>query len=327
MQNMTPRVVVLGTGGTIAGLAASPSEQVAYRSAQVGIDDLVKALPVAGGAVVETEQVAQLDSKDMDFATWRTLAQRTAHHLARPEVSGIVITHGTDTLEETAYFLARVVAAAKPVVLTGAMRPASSSEADGPRNLGDAIALAGQAQWHGVVVALAGSVHTARDVKKMHSQRLDAFSSGDQGTLARIEAGQIRLLRPLPAGAEALGVDLLPADASAWPWVEIVTRAAGAEGRIVELLVQAGADGIVVAGTGNGTVHARLNGAAVAAGERGVRLLRATRCLDGGIVEGGASTLTSAADLTPAKARVELILTLLAERREVGAGLLKHECR
>ena len=320
MQRKASIVVVLGTGGTIAGLAATPHEQVDYRAAQIGVADLVGSAKVAGGVVVETEQVAQRDSKDMDFATWRTLALRVAHHLAREEVMGVVITHGTDTLEETAYFLARVVAAPKAVVLTAAMRPASSFEADGPRNLADAITVASLPDWRGVCVVIAGQVHATRDVRKVHPHRLDAFSSGDAGVLASVDGSGVRVLRqPEPAG-EPFGIGLLPEEASRWPWVEIVTSAAGADGRVVDLLTDAGVDGIVVAGTGNGTVHERLAAALVAARARGVQVLRSTRCVDGTVVATSDDTFAAAGDLTPVKARVELVLELLEARRRAIGG-------
>ena len=319
MQRKASIVVVLGTGGTIAGRAATPQDQVDYRAAQIGVAELVGSANVADGVVVETEQVAQLDSKDMDFATWRTLALRVAHHVARAEVLGVVITHGSDTLEETAYFLARVVAAPKPVVLTAAMRPASSFEADGPRNLADAIAVASLAGWRGVCVVIAGQVHAARDVRKVHPHRLDAFASGDSGPLARIDPSGVHVLRDPPATGEPLGIHLLPEAASQWPWVEVVTSAAGADGRVVDLLADAGVDGIVVAGTGNGTVHERLAAALAAARARGVQVLRSTRCLDGAVVETNDDVFASAADLTPVKARVALILELLdARHRAIG---------
>ena len=155
-------------------------------------------LAVPAGVVLESEQVAQLDSKDMDFATWRALAGRVARHLARPEVAAIVVTHGTDTLEETAYFLQRVLAPAKPVVLTAAMRPATSRLADGPQNLADAS----PSRWpragaRGVVVVVAGTVHSALDVRKVHPYRLDAFGSGDAGPIARVEEGRAALVPAL----------------------------------------------------------------------------------------------------------------------------------
>ena len=125
------KIVVLGTGGTIAGLSKNTESNINYTSAQVGVSQLVDAVAGLNGRV-ETEQVAQLDSKDMSFGVWTTLANRVQHHLERGDVRGVVITHGTDTLEETAYFLQAVLNPAKPVVLTCAMRPASALAPDGP---------------------------------------------------------------------------------------------------------------------------------------------------------------------------------------------------
>jgi L-asparaginase len=193
MQSPPPStVVVLGTGGTISGSAASPDDNLGYVAGTVGVDALVAAVagPSASGSRPSR-------SPSSTARTWISppgggSRNGSCHHAARPEVAGVVVTHGTDTLEETAYFLARVVAVAKPVVLTGAMRPATSREADGPRNLADAIAVAAQAARAGVVVAFAGVMHSARDVRKVHSSRLAAFSSGDAGVLGRLEAGRPR---------------------------------------------------------------------------------------------------------------------------------------
>jgi L-asparaginase len=313
MQRQLPLVVVLGTGGTIAGTAASASDNVGYTSAALGVEALVAALPADARVDVESEQVAQLDSKDMEFTTWRRLAARVAHHASRPEVAGVVVTHGSDTLEETAYFLARVGRPAKPVVLTAAMRPATSGQADGPRNLADAIAVAAHGEQGGVVAVLAGTVHSAHDVRKVHPFRLDAFSSGDAGPVGRVEEGRIRALRPWPQEAE-FDAGSLPEAAGEWPWIEIVGSAAGAGGQAVDALVAAGVDGIVVAATGNGTVHRDLEPALLRALGRGVAVLRSTRCLDGTIVEAGEGSLPSAGDLTPVKARIELMLRVLERR-------------
>ena len=232
MQSKAQRVVVLGTGGTIAGVAATPEDDLDYVAGLVGVGDLVTAargiadIADIAGVVVETEQLAQRDSKDMDFATWRRLALRIASHAARPEVAGVVVTHGTDTLEETAYFLSRVLAVTKPVVLTAAMRPATSAQADGPRNLADAIAVASRSEITGVVVVIAGEVHAARDVRKAHTHRLAAFTSGERGPMARIEGGHATLLRAVvDAEAQALAIERLPAEDGAWPWVEIAMPA------------------------------------------------------------------------------------------------------
>jgi len=313
-DNSAARVVVLGTGGTIAGTSASAGDNVGYTAAQRGVAELVAGVPALAQVPLESEQVAQLDSKDMGYAVWRELAQRIARHLARADVAGVVVTHGTDTLEETAWFLQRVLAPAKPVVLTAAMRPATALHTDGPQNLVDAIGIAREPGAHGVVAALAGTLHGARDVRKVHPYRIDAFSSGDAGPLGRIEEGRLRRLRDWPEPGEALGVESLPQEGNDWPWVEIVTSGVQADGAAVRALLAAGVHGLVVAATGNGSVHADLESALHTAQQQGVAVLRATRCLDGTIIEAASAqpdALPSAGDLTPVKARVELMLRLL----------------
>jgi L-asparaginase len=156
------RIVILGTGGTIAGQARASGDNVDYVAGQIAVADLLAEIPALKCFVLDTEQVAQIDSKDMSFAIWRDLALRVAHHLARDDVAGIVITHGTDTLEETAYFLHRVLAPAKPVVLTAAMRPAGALAADGPQNLLDSVRLAAWPEARGVVACMAGTVHAGQ---------------------------------------------------------------------------------------------------------------------------------------------------------------------
>lgn len=319
MQSASRTLVVLGTGGTIAGSAASADDNVSYRAATLPVAALLATLDVRDGLTVESEQVAQLDSKDMDFATWRRLAARIASHLARPEVAAVVVTHGTDTLEETAYFLQRVLAPAKPVVLTAAMRPATSRLADGPQNLADAVAVATTVGARGVVAVVAGAVHSALDVRKVHPYRLDAFGSGDAGPIARVEEGRLRLLRPWPADdVRPPGVDVLPADAATWPLVGIVTSFAGADAKSIRALVDAGFAGIVVAATGNGRIHATLEAPLRDAMARGCAVLRSTRCLDGMVIDATAPSadgaIPSAGALTPQQARVELIVRLLERR-------------
>ncbi len=162
MQNSSGVVVIIGTGGTIAGAAARPDDLVGYTSGALGADALVAAVPALASQAIEAETLARLDSSDMDHATWAALRERAAFHLARAEVAAVVVTHGTDTLEETAYFLQRTLAAPKPLVLTAAMRPATALSADGPQNLLDAVTVARQPGARGVLAVLAGRVHAAR---------------------------------------------------------------------------------------------------------------------------------------------------------------------
>lgn len=311
MQNNPSTVVILGTGGTIAGTAASAADNIGYTAAQLGVASLVAAVPALAGQAIEAEQVAQLDSKDMDFATWQRLAQRVAHHLARPEVAGVVITHGTDTLEETAWFLQRVLAPEKPVVLTAAMRPATALMTDGPQNMLDAVVVARHPEARGVVAVLAGAVHAAAHVRKARNYRVDAFGSGDAGPVAWVEEGALRVLGTWPAGS-ALGLAAVAAPVAQWPRVDIVMNHAGADGAIVQALVASGTRGIVVAGTGNGTLHHLLETALRRAQEQGVRVLRSTRCAEGPVVGTPAGALPSAGALSPVKARVEMLLGLLS---------------
>jgi L-asparaginase len=307
-------VVVLGTGGTIAGAAADPGDHVGYTAGQIAVDALVAAVPALAAVPIESEQVAQIDSKDMDAATWQALVARVAHHAARSEVAGIVVTHGTDTMEETAYLLQRVLAPAKPVVLTGAMRPATALLRDGPQNLLDAVTVARSPAARGVCVVFAGAVHAADAVRKRHPYRLDAFDSGDAGPLARVEEGVVRLLRPWAQAPAALGAwAVLRTPPARWPRVYILTSHAGADGALVEALLALGARGIVVAGTGNGTVHQALEAALARPLAAGVPVLRCTRCSDGVVIGAPAGSLPSAGALTPAQARIELVLALLAE--------------
>jgi L-asparaginase len=307
------KVVVLGSGGTIAGTAASATDAIGYTAAQLGVAQLVAAVPALADQALEVEQVAQLDSKDMDFATWQRLAERAAQHLAREDVVGVVVTHGTDTLEETAYFLHRVLAPAKPLVLTAAMRPATALDADGPRNLLDAVTVARDAAAEGVLVAIAGRVWAGAELRKVHTYRLDAFDAGDAGALAALEGGCLRWWRRAPR-ADALGLPLIARDAAQWPRVEMVFNHAGANGSMVDTLVAQGVAGIVAVGTGNGTLHHALEAALQRAQASGVRVLRSTRCAAGPVLgEGG---LPSAGALSPWQARVELLLDLLATRRD-----------
>ena len=307
------RTIVLGTGGTIAGTAADPQDNVGYRAAQIGVAQLVAAIPALAGADLEAEQVAQIDSKDMDHATWQRLARRVAHHLARDEVSGIVVTHGTDTLEETAYFLQRVLAPAKPVVLTGAMRPATALLADGPQNLLDAVRVAGAAGACGVVAVVAGTVHSAFDVRKVHSYRLDAFGSGDAGPIGRVEEGRLRMARDWPRGS-ALGLAAIDADPATWPRVEIVFNHAGAGAGVVHALLAQGVDGLVAAGTGNAGFSAALDQALREAERAGVRVLRCSRCANGPVVADPGDAQAATHDRTPFQARIELLLQMLGAR-------------
>lgn len=313
--NRGRRLVILGTGGTIAGRASVAGDNVGYVAGQVGVADLVAAVPALEGLPLEVEQVAQIDSKDMGLPVWQALARRLQAHLDDPQVSAVIVTHGTDTLEETAFVLQHLLQPAKPVVLTCAMRPASALVPDGPQNLADAVAVAQQADA-GVVVVCAGQVHGALEVAKVHTYRVDAFDSGDAGPLACVEEGMLRRFRawsaPVARGAAWMERFLA---AKALPQVELVTSHADADGGLVQALVAAGAAnpvrGIVVAGTGNGTVHQALTDALKAAQAQGVRVVLATRCARGRVVPHAGLPFAHSDGLSPVKARLALALDLL----------------
>lgn len=317
------KIVVLGTGGTIAGVARDPQDSRNYRAAQLGVGELLGDVPRPAGYEVLGEQVAQVDSKDMDRAVWQALLARCRHWLAQPDVRGLVVTHGTDTLEETAWLLHAVLAPGKPVVLTCAMRPANAPDADGPRNLRDALAVAAWPGARGVLAVCARQVHGAADVQKAHTSRLDAFSSGDAPLCGEVDETGVRLVAGWPHGGMACwpqaALDAL-LTLPAWPRVEIVTSHAMADGALVDLLLDAGAAqrlglpplrGLVVAGTGNGTVHQALEAALRRAAAAGVAVVRASRCGAGGVTARPDDEFAASQGLSPAKARLALMLSLL----------------
>ncbi|RZI82003.1 MAG: asparaginase [Rubrivivax sp.] len=311
-----PRVVILGTGGTIAGTGAGPND-THYVAAQLSVEHLVRAVPELAGAPLETQQVAQIDSKDMDWLVWQALILALRSALSRPEVGAVVVTHGTDTLEETAYLLHRLLDIDKPVILTAAMRPATSAQADGPRNLRDAVLVAQEAAANrraGVVAVMAGAVWAGHAVRKAHSWHIDAFDGGDNEPLGHItDSGEVRMQAAWPEPGRG-GWSALQAQRP--PRVEIVTSHAGADGQVVEaLLAHASAQdalmGLVVACTGHGTVHQGLSAALDRAEGQGVRVWRSTRVARGGVQPRPGERWPAAGSLTAAQARVALMLNLL----------------
>lgn len=307
---MQQRVVILGTGGTIAGTGDDPSRAWAYQAAQLSVAQLVAAVPGLRGVPLEAVQVAQVDSKDMGWSVWRALGRSLHTQLSREEVAGVVITHGTDTLEETAILLQSLHDGGKPVVLTAAMRPATAPDADGPANLRDAVSVAQEASRRGsggVVVAMHGRVWAAQDVRKAHSHALDAFDGGGAAPLS--ESGDDAWP---PCGR--LGWRCLEADP---PRVEIVCSHADADGWLVRAMLSSSARsasplrGIVVAGTGHGTVHEGLTQALREASQQGIAVWRSSRVARGGVLGREGDEWHAVPHLTAAQARVALMLSLL----------------
>jgi L-asparaginase len=195
------------------------------------------------------------------------------------------------------------------------MRPATAPLADGPQNLLDAVTLARTAAWCGVHAVLAAQVYGAADLRKQHGWRLDAFGAGDAGVLGLVQDGAVRRFRELPATRPHSAAAALPADSARWPVVDIVVSHAGARSALIDALVAAGAQGLVIAGTGNGTVHRELEQAAKRAVAAGVPVVRASRCVAGGVFGATPDALPSYGALTPWQARIELMLDLLAQRQ------------
>jgi L-asparaginase len=310
-----PGIAILATGGTIAGEAADASKTSGYKAGVVGVDKLVDAVPaLAQIGRIRAEQVASIDSKDMTPALWATLADRVNALLAQDDVDGIVITHGTDTLEETAYLLHLTVKSDKPVVLTAAMRPSTALSADGPLNLLNAVTVAAsRAAWkQGVLVAFNNLIHSARDVTKTSTYAVDAFRSPEVGALGWVQDGQVEFQRSVTR----LHTMQSPFEvAPDLPAVEIVTSYAGASRASIDAFVASGVKGLVIAGTGNGSIHSLMQLAVADAIRQGVAVVRSSRVGSGHVMRNGAApddtlgTIT-AGTLNPYKSRVLLMLAL-----------------
>jgi L-asparaginase len=259
--------------------------------------------------------VANIASQDMSDGLWLSLARRVNVLLAREDTDGIVITHGTDTLEETAFFLHLVKQGPKPVVLTGAMRSATSLSADGPLNLFNSVAVAAHpaARGRGVMVVMNDAVHGARDVTKTHTTRLETFSSLSAGRLGTVHYGEVQFLRSDPRPFEFFGLE----GVETLPRVDVLVAHANFRGDLVDAAVEKGAKGIVVAGVGNGNLTAEGIEALARAVKKEVVVVRSTRIPEGPVfrnheIDDDALGFVAAGHLKPAKARILLKLALHA---------------
>lgn len=310
-------IYILATGGTIAGRAASEEATTGYEAGAIGIAELLEAVPeIERYASVEGEQVAAIDSKDMRQEIWLRLAARCNALLAREDVDGIVITHGTDTMEETAYFLHLTVHSEKPVVLTGAMRPATAMSADGPMNLLQAVRVAtdDEARGKGVLIVLNGTIESARDAVKTHTTSLDTFRSPGVGALGSVQDGEPVFYRsPLRCHTSKSGFSV--EGAAELPRVAILYAHADDDGFLVEAARKAGCKGIVYAGMGNGSIPERAEASLARAAAEGITVVRSTRSAAGRVTRAEASYeehgFIASDTLNPAKARVLLQLALL----------------
>ncbi|NIB38456.1 asparaginase [Pseudomaricurvus alkylphenolicus] len=306
-------VVVLATGGTIAGSGVN-STGSSYQSATLPIDSLLGSVPeIHDLANITGEQVSQVGSQAMTMEIWLKLARRVEYHLSRDSVSGVVVTHGTDTMEETAYFLDLVIDSEKPVVLVGSMRPPTSISPDGARNLYDAIALASskKARNYGTMIVMNGQILAARDATKSNTLNVNAFVAPGKGPLGTIDLGCSTLFHPPKRRSfhfDVSGVDSLPS-------TEIAYGYAGASPAAVSAFAEIGVKGIVYAGVGNGNLFPAVESALARMRQLGVIVVRSSRVGSGRVirnaeVDDDLLDFVVSGDLSPQKARVLLMLML-----------------
>ncbi len=312
-----PHVVILATGGTIAGAGVTSTTTVGYTAAVTPVDKLIANVPeLAKVATISGEQVSQIASESMTMEIWLKLAKRVNQLLARDDVNGVVITHGTDTLEETAYFLNLVVKSDKPVVLVGSMRPGTAMSADGPLNLYRSVILAGarEAAGKGVFVMMNDTIHGARDVTKTITDRVDTFRSPEVGALG-VFTGDRPVFYRQALRKHTVDSEFDVTGLATLPRVDIVYHYAGNQGTMIDAAVAAGAKGIVHAGTGNGSIAKAEYPAVENALKQGIIVVRSSRVGSGIIARNGEADddkygFVAADSLNPQKARILLMLAL-----------------
>lgn len=320
-----PTVWILATGGTIAG-AADQASGSAYRAGVVPLEQVLGSVRGLDElAVIRAEQVIQIASQDMTPGIWLRLARRINALLAREEVAGVVVTHGTDTMEETACFLHLTIKSDKPVVLTGAMRPATALGADGPHNLYQAVACAVSplARGRGVMTVMDGRILSADNLTKAGTLDTEVFENPEFGPLGRMYNDRPHFTRS-PRGRHTLQSEFDVARLDSLPRVEVVGAYAGSTSLFIRAAVQAGSRGIVLAGVGNGNASAEMLNAAESARRSGVAIVRSTRIMRGPTtqwseVDDEKLGFTAAWYANPYRARVLLMLALTrtADPREL----------
>ena len=331
-KSRLPKIVVFATGGTIVSSGDDPTQLTGYRIKGLNVESLISGVPALKRvADLEAEQIANIDSMSMTSDVWLKLARGIEAAAARDDVDGIVITHGTDTMEETAFFLNLVLKTEKPVVITGAMRPATAISADGPLNLLNAVRVAAdpEACGKGVLVVLNDVIVTARDATKLHPTNVATFRGPDLGMIGMISGDDILFIgtsaRPHTTASEFSLDDLEGLEKL--PRVDILYSHADDDGVFADAAVAAGAQAIVHAGTGNGSIHKETEKALMRAAEKGVLIVRATRTGSGavtpGIEEWQRAGFVPAGTLNPQKARIlaQLVIAKHDHAHEADATL------
>ena len=321
------RVVIVATGGTIAG-AAESSTAAGYTPGAMAVELLIAAVPqLRRLADVRGVQLASVGSQDMNDELWVKLAVEVNRLLAGSDVDGVAITHGTDTIEETAYFLNLVVKSDKPVVLTGSMRPATSLSADGPLNIYNAVGVAAdpRARGRGVLVVANDDIHGARAVTKRHTTDVQALVSPEVSLLGVCLFDDRDFIRsPFRAHTTATPFTLSPTEAL--PRVDVIYAHAGMSPDLIDAAVANGAMGLVIAGVGDGNMTTPALDAVKRAIAQGVVVVRSSRVGEGVIrrnieINDDALGTVASKELNPAKARVllKVALTRTSDRAEIQA--------
>lgn len=310
-----PRVFIIGTGGTIAGKAASKQDNTGYAPGAIGVRDLIEAVPeITEHAEVTGEQFCNIGSFDLTPEVWVNLACRVNEVLADEAVDGVVITHGTDTIEETAYFLNLTVKSHKPVVLVGAMRPATAISADGPLNLLNGVILAGSqvARGKGVLVQMNDQINNAREVTKTNTIHVETFKSYDLGFLGYFQNGEPHFYR-VPSRAHTLDTPFEVHPDQKLPRVDIVYMYGGADQTSAKAFIDAGAKGLVVAGFGHGNIFVETKEFLKEAVKNGIAVVRSSRTGTGmvtAVPDYDDYGFVAADTLNAQKARILLMLAL-----------------
>jgi L-asparaginase len=316
-ENKKPNIVILATGGTIAGKQSAPSEY-GYTSGAFKVEDLVNAVPeVKKLANITGEQVVNIGSQDMNDAVWLKLAKKINDVAKRGDVDGIVITHGTDTLEETSFFTDLVEPTQKPIVFVGSMRPATAVSADGPANLYNAVAVAAdpKSKGRGTLIVLNDTIQGARDVIKTNTTNVETFRSPHRGPLGLVNNGKIKWLDN-PGDKHQHKAEFNVADVNKLPRVDIIYAHANMSPDLITSAVKNGAKGLVIAGVGDGNMTKEALNAAEQAAKQGVVIVRSTRLPEGLVlrnneVNDDEKGFVASSEFNPAKSRVLLQLSLL----------------
>lgn len=316
-----PNVVILATGGTIAGAAASGT-QSGYTSGQVTIDAMVNAVPdITKLANIKGEQISNVGSQDMSFEIMLKLAKRINELAAAKATDGVVITHGTDTMEETAYFLNLVIKTDMPVVLVGSMRPSTAVSADGPLNLYNGVAVAADpnAKGRGVLLVMNDWIHSAQTLTKVSTTAVQTFMSPIRGLIGTTAYGVNDYYR-YPDQKFGLKSEFSVDGVAKLPRVDIIYADVDMPADLIDASVERGAKGIVIAGVGNGNMPKVALDACARASKKGVVVVRSTRVATGTVgrnVECNDDELGLVAsyNLNPQKARILLSVALLKPRK------------